>query len=45
MFNILILFNNRGVSGVINEYLLYDWVCLYYGRNVGDLVRFVVLNF
>ena len=37
MPDILILFNNSGVSGAVNEYLPHDWARLHIGRNVGDL--------
>lgn len=38
------LFNNRGASGAINEYLPHDWARLHHGRNVGDSARSVALN-
>ena len=44
MPDILILFNNSGVSGAVNEYLPHDWVRLHIGRNVGDSARSVALN-
>lgn len=44
MPDILILFNNSGVSGAVNEYLPHDWARLHHGRNVGDSARSVALN-